>query len=147
MKNEKIMPMNSDQFSNYLLFMQYYSTDTIEFALDNDEFLRCMPDVDNCSEWYFARIIKMREYTSSSVLLDYCGGECSHAITLPNDNDYIMHNFETACHIRDLINDDDIDTFKNGMQSYFKDNDVGVIFVSYRTNIISEDQIVKVINV
>ena len=145
MKNEKIMPMNSNQFSEYLLFIQYYNAAPIEFALDNDELPNTMPAVDNCNEWYFAKIISLPKYQSNSVLFDSCGGDAAYAISLPMSYRHDLLNYNSACNARNAIYEVNAKIFKESINNYFKSIDTDIVFVQYNGNIISEQNLVKVI--
>lgn len=78
---KKIVPMLTNEFTALLCTLQ--EGVTIEFGLTCDSFDEsegiCPNDV---SEWYFARIIRIPEYESRFILIDYCGGEDAFAIPL-----------------------------------------------------------------
>lgn len=76
-----IKPMDCDEFAEYLLTLK--TGDTIEFGTDPgcawpDE----IPEPHDVECWYFARVMKIPEYESRFILLDYCGGEEAFAIPL-----------------------------------------------------------------
>ena len=76
-----VKPMNCKEFSEHLLTLK--TGDTIEFGVDPgcdwpDE----VPNVNDVTGWYFARVIEIKEYCSRFILLDYAGGEEAFAIPL-----------------------------------------------------------------
>ena len=82
-----IKPMNCNEFTEYLLTLK--TGDTIEFGIDPgyawpDE----VPEVENVSCWYFAKVMEIKEYNSRFILLDYAGGEEAFAIPLNNYKNY-----------------------------------------------------------
>lgn len=100
-----IQPMNCEEFVQHLLTL--YNGDTVEFGTDPgvawpDE----IPDIDDVTTWYFARMIYIPEYTSRFILIDYCGGGCAFAIPLNCYN---------------WINEDGKWIVRNKVKEFFKD--------------------------
>ena len=76
-----IKPMNYKEFSDYLLTLK--TGDTIEFGCSTDcDFPNEIPTVNDVSDWYFARVMEIKEYCSRFILIDYAGGEEAFAIPL-----------------------------------------------------------------
>lgn len=81
-----IKPMNCMEFANHLLRME--DGDTVEFGCDPGvNWPEESPSVEDVTYWYFARIVRIPEYCSSFILIDYCGGEEAFAIPLNNYKD------------------------------------------------------------
>lgn len=78
---KKIVPMNMNEFADYLCQMK--EDETVEFGTDayflegSDEI---NPNEVEC--WYFARIFWIEEYCSHFLLIDFCGGESAFVIPL-----------------------------------------------------------------
>ena len=82
-----IKPMNCQEFAEHLLTLK--TGDTIEFAVDPGcEWPNEVPDIMDCTVWYFARVIEIKEYCSRFILLDYAGGEEAFAIPVNNYRNY-----------------------------------------------------------
>lgn len=82
-----IKPMDCDEFAEHLLTLK--TGDTVEFGTDPgcawpDE----IPKLDDVTAWYFARVMKIPEYESRFILIDYAGGEEAFAIPLNCYKDY-----------------------------------------------------------
>lgn len=76
-----IQPMNRDAFAQYLLTLK--TGDVIEFGIDcNTDWPNEMPTPKEIENWYFAKVMKIPEYESRFILIDYCGGEEAFAIPL-----------------------------------------------------------------
>lgn len=110
-----IKPMNCNEFAEYLLTLK--TGDTIEFGVDPGcEWPDEIPEPENVSCWYFARVMEITKYNSRFILLDYAGGEEAFAIPLNGyknccDEDdmrivpsYVRHYFENH---RELTGVDD----------------------------------------
>lgn len=86
-KNTHIKPMQWRKLADLLLSLK--TGDTVEFACDPGcEWPDEVPEVENCSCWYFARVICIKEYQSRFILIDYAGGEEAFAIPLNNYCDH-----------------------------------------------------------
>lgn len=80
---KKIIPMNVNKFTNLLCAMK--EGQTIEFARDAylwQEGLEIEIEPHEVECWYFARILRVPEYESRFILIDYCGGEEAFVIPL-----------------------------------------------------------------
>ena len=78
-----IEPMTYKEFADYLLTLK--DEDEIYFGCDPgcawpDE----VPEVDDVTAWYFAKVMNLEGYSSRFILIDYCGGEEAFAIPLNN---------------------------------------------------------------
>lgn len=78
-----IKPMNIKEFTEYLLTLK--TGDTIEFGCSAENET---PEIDDVEDWYFARVMKIPEYGSRFILIDYAGGEEAFAIPLNNYKDF-----------------------------------------------------------
>lgn len=78
-----IKPMNIKEFTEYLLTLK--TGDTIEFGCSTENET---PEIDDVEDWYFARVMKIPEYDSRFILIDYAGGEEAFAIPLNNYTDF-----------------------------------------------------------
>lgn len=76
-----IRPMQYSDFADLLLTLK--EGQTIEFACSTDvDFPNEIPEPNECTAWYFARILCIPEYQSRFILIDYAGGEEAFAIPL-----------------------------------------------------------------
>ena len=76
-----IKPMKCDEFAQHLLILK--PGKTIEFGVDPGcDWPNEVPNVNDVTYWYFARIMHVPEYDSRFILIDYCGGEEAFAIPL-----------------------------------------------------------------
>ena len=87
-----IEPMTCKEFADYLLTLK--DGDVIYFGCDPgcvwpDE----VPEVNNVTAWYFAKVMKLDGYGSRFILIDYCGGEEAFAIPL--------NNYQNGCDMDD----------------------------------------------
>lgn len=94
-----IKPMTCKEFADYLLSLK--DDDEICFGCDPgcawpDE----VPEVNDVTAWYFARVMYIEGYSSRFILLDYCGGEEAFAIPLncyknerDMDDEAIVHQY------------------------------------------------------
>ena len=110
-----IKPMNCNEFADYLLTLK--TGDLVEFGIDPgcawpDE----VPELNDVTCWYFAKVMEIKEYGSRFILIDYAGGEEAFAIPLNcytnycDEDDrhivpsYVKHYFENH---RELTGVDD----------------------------------------
>ena len=94
-----IEPMTCKEFADYLLTLK--DGEEIYFGCDPgcswpDE----VPEVNDVTAWYFAKVIYLEGYSSRFILIDYCGGEEAFAIPLNNyqnerdmDDESIVHQY------------------------------------------------------
>lgn len=76
-----IQPMTCSEFTKYLLTLK--TGDTIDFGCEPGcDWPNEVPNVNDVEEWYFAKVIKIPEYGSRFILIDYAGGESAFAIPL-----------------------------------------------------------------
>ena len=71
-----IVPMTSTDIATYLLNS---SKTTIEFAINKN------PTTGEPETWFFAKIIKIPQYSSNFLLIDYCGGLEATAYPISED--------------------------------------------------------------
>lgn len=103
-----IQPMTWHEFANHL----YTLTDVEDILFGCDPgcaYPNEVPDPNDVSAWYFARLMHVREYDCNFILIDYCGGERAFAIPLncyqrefdEDDKriirDYVKRFFESVC--------------------------------------------------
>lgn len=90
-----IKPMNYKEFAEHLLTLK--TGNTVEFGCSAEcDYPNEMPDADDVADWYFARVMEIKEYGSRFILIDYAGGEEAFAIPL---NCYTDHCDEDDRHI------------------------------------------------
>ena len=76
-----IQPMSCEQFADYLLTLK--TGDTIEFGIEpGASWPDLVPEPDDVTAWYFAKVMEIEGYNSRFILLDYAGGEEAFAIPL-----------------------------------------------------------------
>lgn len=79
----KIKIMTAEEFADYILSQK--EGDAIEFAISKENFCESDPiNLDDVSDWFFAKIITIPEYFSRFLLIDFCGGR--EAIVYPLSN-------------------------------------------------------------
>ena len=94
-----IEPMTCKEFADYLLTLK--DGDEINFGCDPGcEWPDEVPEPNDVTAWYFARVMHIEGYSSRFILLDYCGGEEAFAIPLNNyknerdmDDESIVHRY------------------------------------------------------
>lgn len=93
--------MNCTEFTDLLATTKI--GDEIEFAAYS--YNTYDPTPEDCEAWYFAKNMKLDDYDSHFILIDYCGGEEAFAIPL--------NNYEETC------DEDDKMVLKHYVKTFF----------------------------
>lgn len=101
--------MDAGEFSAYLMTLKVGQQVNFATGIEGNDYVEVLNDDDLLYGWYFAKRMKISEYCSNFILIDYAGGEEAMAIPL---NGY-----------SDTLDDDDREIIRRRIKRFFCDND------------------------
>lgn len=101
--------MDADEFTAYLMTLKVGQQVDFAVGIEENDYVEVLNDNDPLYNWYFAKRMKISEYCSNFILIDYAGGEEAMAIPL---NGY-----------SDTLDEDDREIIRRRIKRFFCDND------------------------
>lgn len=101
--------MDADEFTAYLMTLKVGQQVDFAVCIEENDYVEVLNDNDPLYNWYFAKRMKISEYGSNFILIDYAGGEEAMAIPL---NGY-----------SDTLDEDDREIIRRRIKRFFCDND------------------------